>query len=155
MNNNEAIAETLNDLVKINNDRTIGYEKAAEQTDDVDVDLQAIFHKMANESRNYVGKLNEKIVTLGETTATDTTAAGKIYRVWMDVKNLFTGSDRQSILQSCEFGEDAAQKAYNDALHTEAEMNAETRQMIMDQKDSLKTAHDLIKKYRDMHAAVS
>jgi len=89
MNNNEAIAETLNDLVKINNDRTTGYEKAAEQTDDVDVDLQVIFHKMANESRNYVGKLNEKIVTLGETTATDTTAAGKIYRVWMDVKNLF------------------------------------------------------------------
>lgn len=155
MNNNETLAETLNDLVKINNDRITGYEKAAEQTDHIDVDLQAIFHKMANESRTYVGELNEKIVSLGEDAAADTTVSGKIYRVWMDVKNLFTGSDRQSILSSCEFGEDAAQKAYNDALHTEAEMNAETRQLIMDQKDSLKTSHDLIKKYRDMHAAVS
>lgn len=155
MNNNETLAETLNDLVKINNDRITGYEKAAAQTDHIDVDLQAIFHKMANESRSYVSELNEKIASLGQEAAADTTVSGKIYRVWMDVKNLFTGSDRQSILSSCEFGEDAAQKAYNDALHTEAEMNAETRQLIMDQKDSLKTSHDLFKKYRDMHAAVS
>jgi uncharacterized protein (TIGR02284 family) len=99
--------------------------------------------------------LNQKIVTLGEDASADTTVSGKIHRVWMDAKNLFNGSDRQSILSSCEFGEDAAQKAYNDALHTEAEMGAETRQLIMDQKDSLKNSHDLIKKYRDLHEAVS
>jgi len=34
----------------------------------------------------------------------------------MDVKNTFTGDDRHSVLESCEGGEDAALKAYKDAL---------------------------------------
>jgi uncharacterized protein (TIGR02284 family) len=106
---------------------------------------------MADESRKYKRELEEKILSLGEETATDTTVSGKIYRVWMDVKNVFTGSDRESILASCEFGEDAAQKAYNEALETDAEMDAETRQLIMEQKNSLKSSHDIIKKYRDLH----
>jgi uncharacterized protein (TIGR02284 family) len=150
-NNNEKLAETLNDLLRINNDRIEGYVRAAKETDDSDVDLQATFHKMADESRKYKRELEEKILSLGEETATDTTVSGKIYRVWMDVKNVFTGSDRESILASCEFGEDAAQKAYNEALETDAEMDAETRQLIMEQKNSLKSSHDIIKKYRDLH----
>jgi uncharacterized protein (TIGR02284 family) len=150
-NNNEKLAETLNDLLRINNDRIEGYVRAAKETEHSDVDLQATFHKMADESRKYKTELEEKIVSLGEKTATDTTVAGKIYRVWMDVKNVFTGSDRESILGSCEFGEDAAQRAYNEALETDAEMDAETRQLIMEQKNSLKTSHDIIKKYRDLH----
>jgi uncharacterized protein (TIGR02284 family) len=150
-NNNEKLAETLNYLLRINNDRIEGYVRAAKETDDSDVDLQATFHKMADESRKYKRELEEKILSLGEETATDTTVSGKIYRVWMDVKNVFTGSDRESILASCEFGEDAAQKAYNEALETDAEMDAETRQLIMEQKNSLKSSHDIIKKYRDLH----
>ncbi len=155
-NNNEELIETLNDLIMINNDRVTGYEKAAGEAKDADIDLQAIFKKMADESRGYVTELNQKVMSLGGEAATgETTNRGKIYRVWMDVKNVFTGSDRESILESCEFGEDAAQRAYNDALHTDAEVDTEIRQLIMDQKDSLKNSHDIIKKYRDMHKAVS
>jgi uncharacterized protein (TIGR02284 family) len=150
-NNNEQLAETLNGLVRINHDRIEGYLRASRETKDSDVDLQATFHKMADESRKYKTELEEKVRSLGEQPATDTTVAGKIYRVWMDVKNTFTGADRESILASCEFGEDAAQKAYNEALASDAEMDAETRQLIMEQKNSLKTSHDIIKKYRDLH----
>jgi uncharacterized protein (TIGR02284 family) len=154
MTNNEQLIETLNDLVMINNDRITGYEKAADQTKTTDVDLHAIFKKMEGESRDYVNELNKKILLLGGQPASDSTVSGKIYRVWMDVKNVFTGADRESILESCEFGEDAAQKAYNEALHTDAELDADTRQLIMDQKDSLKNSHDIIKKYRDLHEAI-
>ena len=151
MTNNEQLTETLNDLVRINNDRITGYEKASDETKDADVDLQVTFNKMADESRTYVKELKEKLTSLGGEPSTDTTVAGKIYRVWMDVKNTFTGADRESILGSCEFGEDAAQKAYNEALETDAEMDADTRQLIMKQKNSLKNSHDIIKKYRDLH----
>lgn len=154
MKNNEQLTETLNDLIKINNDRIVGYEKAADQTKTSDMDLQAIFLKMAKDSRIYAKELTNEVIELGGEPVTDTTVSGKIYRVWMDVKNTFTGSDRESILESCEFGEDAAQKAYNEALHTNAEMDTETRQLIMDQKDSLMRSHDLIKKYRDLHLAI-
>lgn len=152
---NENLIETLNDLVAINNDRINGYEKAVDEAKDKDVDLKAVFSKMANESREYVRELSDQIVSLGGTPATDTTASGKIYRVWMDVKALFTGSDRESLLGSCEYGEDAAQKAYESALASDSEIDATTRQLIMEQKSSLKTSHDIIKKYRDMHEAVN
>jgi uncharacterized protein (TIGR02284 family) len=73
----------------------------------------------------------------------------------MDVKATFTGSSRKEILASCEFGEDAAQKAYDAALTSDAEMEADVRQLIVDQQKALKNSHDVIKKYRDAHEAVS
>ncbi|MEO6330804.1 MAG: PA2169 family four-helix-bundle protein [Ginsengibacter sp.] len=152
---NDKLVEVLNDLIQINNDRVNGYEKAAEETKDKDVDLQAIFTKMADDSRGFAAELTQEVRSLGGTPDTGTTNSGKLYRVWMDVKTLFTGKDRQGILENCEFGEDAAQKAYRDALASDAEINADTRQLITDQQASLKTAHDLIKKYRDAHKAMN
>jgi uncharacterized protein (TIGR02284 family) len=92
---------------------------------------------------------------LGEEPSSGTTNSGKLYRVWMDIKNTFAGKDRHAILESCEYGEDAAQKAYDEALSSDAEMNADIRQLITEQKSSLKTAHDLIKQSRDLHESVS
>ena len=77
-----------------------------------------------------------------------TTNSGKIYRVWMDVKALFTGHDRQTVLENCEFGEDAAQKAYKMALETD-DLPAYLFAMISKQKQELKTAHDEVKALRD------
>ena len=154
METNENLTGVLNDLVEINNDRVTGYEKAANEARDIDVDLKAVFRKMANESRDYAAELGREVVRLGGKPAEGTTNSGKIYRVWMDVKATFTGHDREAVLASCEFGEDAAQKAYKAALESDAEMNAETRQLITKQQSSLKTSHDLIKKYRDMHRSV-
>ncbi len=155
MVSNEKLVEVLNDLIEINNDRITGYEKAADETKNVDVDLQAIFHKMADESRKYKSELVNEVLRLGGEPSTGTTNSGKIYRVWMDVKATFTGKDRQAILESCEFGEDAAQKAYKLALESDADIDVETRQLITTQQSSLKTSHDLVKKYRDAHKAMN
>jgi len=110
---------------------------------------------MADESRKYKSELAEAVQKQGGEPTSGTTNSGKIYRVWMDVKATFSGHDRQSVLESCEFGEDAAQKAYKLALSSDAEIDAENRQLITSQQASLKTSHDLIKKYRDMHKAVN
>jgi len=155
MSTNEKLTEVLNDLIRINNDRTTGYEKASAEVKSIDVDLQATFNKMANESRKYAAELTNEVQRLGGEPATGTTNSGKIYRVWMDLKATFSGKDRQAVLESCEFGEDAAQKAYKEALASDAEMSAETRQVITDQQASLKTSHDIIKKYRDAQKTVN
>lgn len=155
MATNDNLIEVLNDLIRINNDRIVGYEKAAEEARDIDVDLRATFTRMAEESRQYAAELTQEVVRLGGEPATGTTNSGKIYRVWMDLKATFTGNSRQAILENCEFGEDSAQKAYDSALKSDAEINADTRQLIANQKASLKTSHDVIKKYRDLHAAVN
>jgi uncharacterized protein (TIGR02284 family) len=154
MATNDNLVEVLNDLIRINNDRIEGYQRANKEARDIDMDLRAIFTRMADESRQYAAELIQEVVKLGGEPAEGTTASGKIYRAWMDVKATFTGHDRESVLASCEFGEDAAQKAYNTALESDAEMTADVRQLIANQKASLKTSHDVIKKYRDMHDAV-
>ncbi len=152
---NDQLVSVLNDLIQINNDRVVGYEKAIKETKDLDVDLKTLFGKFADDSRKYAAELTNKVTELGGEPDSGTTNSGKIYRVWMDVKATFSGKDRQAILESCEFGEDAAQKAYKEALASDAEMGAETRQLITSQQASLKKSHDIIKKYRDAQKAVN
>lgn len=153
MDNRETLIENLNELIMINNDRIAGYEKAAELTKTNDIDLNTIFTKMESDSRGYITDLESKIIALGGEPAASSTISGKIYRVWMDLKNVFTDADKESILESCHFGEDAAQNAYDKVLHSDAEMNSEIRNLILDQKEQLKLSHDVIKKYRDLHHA--
>lgn len=148
MNTIEKTAEVLNDLVQINNDRIEGYERAAKETAKEDGDLRTLFESMASESRSYANDLGKFIAMAGEDVAEGTTASGKIYRVWMDVKATFSGKDRKAILASCEFGEDAAQKAYASALE-EDDLAEDVRQLITEQKSRLKSAHDKIKRLRD------
>ena len=155
MNTNENLQEVLNDLVRINNDRITGYERAIKEASDEDVDLKGLFRSMVNESQQYVSELSNRIMNLGGKPTDDTTAAGKVYRGWMDLKAVFTGKDRKGLLGSCEYGEDAAQKAYDEALGSDVEIDAESRQLIMEQKTSLKKSHDMIKKYRDLQSAIA
>ena len=149
----EDTIDVLNDLIRINHDRIAGYERAINESKDIDVDLKGVFSRMAEESTLYVSELTEEVVKLGGEPATGTTNSGKIYRAWMDVKATFTGKDRESILASCEFGEDAAQKAYKTALESD-DLTPDTRMLVTNQKTSLKASHDLIKRYRDMHDEV-
>ncbi len=147
--------EVLNDLVEINRDRVKGYEKASEDVEKYDADLKLVFNQMAEQSRDNVDDLNEAIASLGGEIENENSVSGSIHRAWIDVKAMFTGKDRQAILNSCEFGEDAIQKAYDSALASDAEIDADTRQLITEQKSSLKTSHDAIKKYRDANKALS
>jgi len=154
MATNERTAEILNDLIMINNDRIEGYEKAMQETDSMDIDLKGTFESLKHDSEHYRKQLADQVISLGATPEDGTTTAGKIYRLWMDVKGVFTGNDRKSILSSCERGEDAAQQAYSDALESREDLLPEVYDMVSQQKDSLKMAHELIKKYRDAHEAL-
>jgi uncharacterized protein (TIGR02284 family) len=149
MERNEKTVEVLNDLIRINNDRIDGYEKAVKETKETDVDLRNVFNRMADESRNYKRELTDQVSRLGGDPAANTTASGKIYRVWMDLKATFTGHGRHSVLESCEFGEDAAQKAYEKALNSSEDLPPDIRTLVQHEKDSLRSSHDMIKQYRD------
>jgi uncharacterized protein (TIGR02284 family) len=148
MTTTEEMVEVLNDLIMINNDRIEGYKTAIEDSKDRDTDLHAIFTNMMDESREYVSELSAHVTEKGGEVETDTTNMGKIYRAWMDVKTAISGHDRKSVLAACEFGEDAAQKAYKSALNDE-DLDPECRELIQRQKNSLKQSHDKIKAMRD------
>ena len=148
MESTQTIIEILNDLIQINNDRITGYERAIEESTQKDSDLKVLFATMIDQSREIRNALGKEVQVLGADMDKGTTNSGKIYRAWMDVKAVFTGHDRHTVLSNCEFGEDAAQKAYTSALMSE-ELPAYLREMISKQKQLLKSSHDEIKALRD------
>ena len=71
----------------------------------------------------------------------------------MDVKSTFSGSERKSVLEECEYGEDAAQKAYEKALEADNDLPPDVRSLIQEEQRNLKNSHDTIRNYRDRQRA--
>lgn len=149
MENREINSEILNDLIQINNDRVTGYEKALSELSENDNDLRSVFSEMIRQSKQHKATLTQEVQVLGKDAETgSTTTSGKIYRAWMNIKAAFTGHDRETVLNNCEFGEDAAQKAYKMALETEG-LSTDLRNTISEQKADLYNSHIQIKELRD------
>lgn len=142
MNNNQKAVDVLQELNQFVNDRIEGYKHAAKLTKDPT--HQSYYNNLVNESTKFSNEINSTISSLGGTTETGTTAKGKIYRGWMDVKNTVAGRDEEAVIESNIYGEEWAQKAYNDALDHRNELPQNVVQMVEKQKNaSLATCEQL------------
>ena len=103
---------------------------------------------MIDDSRKAKLALAEEIQVMGADVKNQSMVSGKIYRAWMDVKAVFTGHNRQAVLDNCHTGEHAAQRAYNTALSHE-HLPAYLRDILQTQQDIFKGSHDEIKALRD------
>ena len=149
---NEKTIAVLNTLITINNDRIEGYEIAAEEAEEQD--LKTLFAHFSSTSKACKQELTNEVSKLGGTAAEGTLTAGKLHRVWMDVKAAITGKDRKAILNSCEYGEEFAKDTYEKALKNDAEnLSAEQQTMIKAQHTLLNADHDKIKSMRDLQRA--
>lgn len=153
MAENSDIIEVLNDLVMINNDRVAGYEKVLSETKEIENDLRSMFSNLAEQSRGFAQDLSTEVTRLGGEPATGTMTSGKLYRIWMDVRSAFTNDNRKAVLENAESGEDAAKKAYEEAVKTD--LPDDIMQMLIKQQTSILTAHDTIKRDRDRQRDVS
>ncbi len=145
--------ELLKVLIQINCDRITGYKKAILEIGNSDPDLRSFFGEMANISSENVAALRQYVHEEGGPAANNSAMNGTIYKEWMDLEFSFTGNDRKAILDSCEFAEDAAQKAYQLALDSGVELPAEIRRIIKDQKVSLKVSLTSIKRQKKFQSA--
>jgi len=148
----EKSLDVINDLIKINNDRIAGFEKAGSDLEDQDSGLIAVFSKLAGESQNNAAELTDIALQYGGDVADGTSASGSLHRTWLDIKATFTGHDLESILEECERGEDAIKAAYSSALEDSHELDAELVQMISRQQQGIVEGHNLIKSLRDQVA---
>lgn len=145
---NEKSIEVLNSLIIINNDRIEGYETASDASEESD--LKTLFSQFIESSQKCRFELINQVNSLGGEVAEGTTISGKFFRAWMDVKAALSGKDRKAILNSCEFGEDSAQKTYNQAINNDFKFLTPGQQtMVNMQKDLLKADHDHVKSLRD------
>src|ERR1700691_697997 len=98
MQNTKETIEVLNDLIQVNNDRITGYEKAIKETKAEDEDLKILFATMIAESHRNKIALATEVQALGAEVEQGTTTSGKIYRAWMEIRAIFTGNSRMTIL---------------------------------------------------------
>jgi uncharacterized protein (TIGR02284 family) len=77
------------------------------------------------------------------------TTAGKIHRVWGDLKAKLGGGDH-TLLATAEQGEDSAKEAYADAL--KQDLPLPVRQILAEQQAHILTSHDYVKSHRDSAA---
>lgn len=144
-------AEVLNELISVNNDRAVGYEKVVIKMGQGDKALNSIFKSLALESNTYVNELSRYIIYSGGTLRNNTATGGKLYNSWVTTKAIFSGEDKKSILKACEEIEDAVQKTYKLALEADSEnrLTAEAKYTIEKQKDKLKISCDRIRLLRE------
>ena len=148
------VIDILNDLVRINIDRIRGYEKATEEIGGTfNGETKSLFADLAHQSALFKNELTSAVRRLDGEPAEDSTSSGKIYRLWMDVKAAFTAGSIKSVLDSCEFGEDAALKAYREALTQDVTWPEDVHALIVNQLELLQASHDKVKRLRNEYNA--
>jgi uncharacterized protein (TIGR02284 family) len=152
MENIQATIETLNDLVQLHNDRIEGYQRAIGDLKEEDSDLKYVFTNLIGESHQFKLEIATEIAVVGKDIETGTTTSGKIHRAWMDLKTAFTGHSKKTVLEECEFGEDAIKKAYETAI-AEENLPAFIKDILSKHLPILQAAHDKIKALRDSSIA--
>lgn len=150
MQNSRETIEVLNDLIQINNDRIIGYEKAIRETKPADTDLKILYASMVAESHRMKIALATEVQTFGAEVEQGTTTSGKIYRTWMEVKAVFTGHNRQTILMNARRNEESTQRAYRMALNHD--LPAYIRELLTRQQETLKASLEEITSVKEQFA---
>ncbi len=145
---NEKTIDVLNSIIQINNDRIEGYETASKETEEID--LKTLFAGFMKTSEQCNEDLENEVEKLGGEPTESTRLTGKFFRVWMDVKAALTGNDRKAILNSCDYGEKAAQDAYESVLTEELEnLTAEQQTILAAQNKLLEADQNKIISLRD------
>jgi uncharacterized protein (TIGR02284 family) len=68
---------------------------------------------------------------------------GRIYKLWSEVKDFFTGKDRSSVLKSCADGEEKAKHCYEDALH-DVDLPENLHALLVHQKEYIDSSRQEI-----------
>jgi uncharacterized protein (TIGR02284 family) len=135
------IAKTLNELVETCKDGENGFREAAEKAKDAS--LKALFVKYSAQRAGYAQELQAAVSLLGEKPETTEHAAAKLHRGWMGLKQALTSNEDKALIDECEAGEDAAMKAYKEALTKPLPGTVET--LIRHQFTGVSQAHGVIR----------
>src|SRR5438309_5534467 len=112
---NSAIS-VLNGLIETCKDGEQGFRNSAEKAKDAS--LKSLFSKYASQRATYVQELSAAVTQLGGDPAQSGHIAGSLHRGWTNLKEAFARDEDRAIVNEAESGEDAAVKAYKEALQT-------------------------------------
>jgi len=139
---------TLNDLIETCKDGQEGFRTCADTVKNPQ--LKAFFEQKAERCRLGAAQLQQKVRELGGDPERSSSMTGQLHRFWVNIRSTIAGMDEHAILDECERGEDAAKRAYEEAL--QQDLPADVRTMIGKQYREVKMNHDSV---RDMRNAMA
>jgi len=140
---NETVS-SLNDLIETLKDGKEGFESAAKNVKDTNV--QQVFAEFAAQRSRFAGELQSEVKRLGgEAEKTGSTAAA-VHRGWINLKSALGGGEK-AILEEAERGEDVAVKSYEKAI--KANLSPDVAGVVRRQFAEVKKAHDQVRDLRD------
>ncbi len=147
---NKELESTLKDVIDVLADSQKGFADIGEHLKDDT--LKRYFLAESLKRASFRAELENELHRRGVKDITNEgTTAGAIHRNWGDLKGKVFGADDHSLLVTAEQGEDAAKKAYKEAL--EKELPLPVRQLLTEQQAHILTSHDYVKSHRDALAS--
>ncbi len=142
---NEKVEATLKDLIETLRDGHQGFMELAHRLQDESA--KRFFLQETQVRSEYAAELENELHRMGvKDVKVSTSTSSKAHRFWGELKAKLGGGDH-ALLDTAEQGEDAAKKAYADALKEELPMPV--REMLDRQQEHILSAHDTVKGMRD------
>lgn len=142
---NKEVEETLRSVIQSLIDGQEGFQQIGEKLEDST--LKRYFAAESLKRASFRGDLETVLHDHGVHDIKERgTASGAIHRTWADVKAKLGGGDH-TLLETAEAGEDAAKKAYKDAL--EKDLPLPIKQLLDTQYAHIQDSHDYVKAERD------
>jgi uncharacterized protein (TIGR02284 family) len=142
------IQEPLKTVIQVLHDSHKGFTDIGEHLKDPQA--KSFFMQEANTRHSFERELK---TAAGVDTTEDVggTVGGPVHRAWGDLKAKLGGGDH-TLLATAEQGEDAAKKAYQEALQS-GKVSGSVRELLIRQQTHIQQAHDRVKMMRDAKAA--
>jgi uncharacterized protein (TIGR02284 family) len=142
---NKEVEETLKSVIQNLIDGQEGFQKIAENLKDAT--LKQYFLEESLKRASFRGDLETALHQEGVHDVKESgTVSGAIQRTWGDLKVKLGGGDH-ALLETAEQGEDAAKKAYKEAL--DKELPLPIHEMLSTQYAHIQRSHDSVKAARD------
>jgi uncharacterized protein (TIGR02284 family) len=142
---NKEVQETLHSVMESLIDGQEGCKKIAEHLKDET--LKRYFLAESLKRAQFRGAIETMLHTEGDHDPKESgTVSGTLLRTWGDMKAHLGGGDH-TLLETAEQGEDAAKKAYKEAL--DKELPLPVHQLLSSQYVHIQSSHDYVKAARD------
>ncbi len=144
----EEVGNKLNDLLEKTYDAEKGFKKASENVENPY--LKSYFDNKAQERYNFGHELKQEIKAFNQDVDKGGSVTGKLHRGWMDVKNLFSSDNAESMLEEAIRGEKSAVSEYNEVL-SETNLPRSTKSILEAQKSTIESGLSKIRSLEDLH----
>jgi uncharacterized protein (TIGR02284 family) len=140
-------ASTLKELIQTCKDGENGFRAAAESVEDSN--LRHLLESYAQQRAEFAAELQLEVRRLAEDPVDTGHTVAALHRGWLDIKAGLAGRDEVAVIAECERAEDAAARAYREAL--DSDLPNDLRTMVERQLLEVNQAHDHIRSLEAAH----